>query len=504
MGIGDEMSDAWKRGDWRGALAKGAARMKQVALDMTDLEVKTEEATNNDKWGPHGSLLTELAQASGSREGFREIMGVLDERFKTAAAHPEKWRLAYKALLVLEHLVKHGDGRVVDDLRRDGPMRTFLKLTKFDYKDADMRDHGLNVRNRAQLLRDLLQNPDRIREEREKARSTKGKYTGVSSSAMLSSGGGGGFGSSDRSGPAAASQWDSQPAVDVSAPKPAAGAAFAAFPEPAAPAAAAAGGFEAAFDPPAFAAPAPAAGGPQKKSLSQTKVNSQISAGLSNAFGQMSAPAPPAPAAAAPAGGAWAAFGAEPGPAAPAVPAAVDPFAAINTAPAPAASVDPFAALSAPAAPAAADPFVPAAPAAAPAIDVFQLTANATPANPFANGAPAAAAPAGFGAFPPPAAAGAGGFGAFNNPAPAAMPPQQPAMGMGMGMPPPQPMGMGMPQQQPAMGFNAMAPQATGGMDTMFMSGPGMNMNAPTVAVTAPSVPPPAANKPDPFADLLK
>ena len=56
MGIGDEMSDAWKRGDWRGALAKGAARMKQVALDMTDLEVKTEEATNNDKWGPHGSL----------------------------------------------------------------------------------------------------------------------------------------------------------------------------------------------------------------------------------------------------------------------------------------------------------------------------------------------------------------------------------------------------------------------------------------------------------------
>ena len=69
---------------------------------------------------------------------------------------------------------------------------------------------------------------------------------------------------------------------------------------------------------------------------------------------------------------------------------------------------------------------------------------------------------------------------------------------------PPQPMGMGMLQQQPAMGFNAMAPQATGGMDTMFMSGPGMNMNAPTVAVTAPSVPPPAANKPDPFADLLK
>ena len=43
MGIGDEMSDAWKRGDWRGALAKGAARMKQVALDMTDLEVKAEK-----------------------------------------------------------------------------------------------------------------------------------------------------------------------------------------------------------------------------------------------------------------------------------------------------------------------------------------------------------------------------------------------------------------------------------------------------------------------------
>jgi epsin len=33
------------------------AQVKQMALNLTDLEVKVEEATNNEPWGPHGSVM---------------------------------------------------------------------------------------------------------------------------------------------------------------------------------------------------------------------------------------------------------------------------------------------------------------------------------------------------------------------------------------------------------------------------------------------------------------
>lgn len=45
------------------------------------------------------------------------------------------------------------------------------KLTSFQHKDANGRDWGLNVRQRAKELAALVTDPDRIRAERQKARS---------------------------------------------------------------------------------------------------------------------------------------------------------------------------------------------------------------------------------------------------------------------------------------------------------------------------------------------
>ena len=154
------------------------------------VQMKLEEATNNDPWGPHGKLLAEIAAATYDYEGYMEIMSSLDARFQKAIAKPERWRLAYKSLLVLEHMAKHGDARCVDGLRKEGAMRTLGRLAEFKYVDpASMKDHGINVRNRAELLRDFMQDPQRILEERTKARANRGKYTGVAST-----GGGEGLG----------------------------------------------------------------------------------------------------------------------------------------------------------------------------------------------------------------------------------------------------------------------------------------------------------------------
>ncbi|KAK7718664.1 Epsin-3, clathrin recruitment and traffic between the Golgi and endosome [Diaporthe eres] len=116
-----------------------------------------------------------------------EIMPMIYRRFTEKAA--EEWRQIYKALQLLEYLIKHGSERVIDDARSH---LTLLKmLRQFHFIDQNGKDQGINVRNRAKELTDLLGDVDRIRAERKKARANKAKYTGVEGGAGL----GGGFSS---------------------------------------------------------------------------------------------------------------------------------------------------------------------------------------------------------------------------------------------------------------------------------------------------------------------
>jgi epsin len=102
----------------------------------------------------------------------------------------EEWRQIYKALQLLEYLIKHGSERVIDDARSH---ITLLKmLRQFHYIDQNGKDQGVNVRHRAKELAELLSDVDRIRAERKKARANKGKFTSMQ--------GGSGFGSGSRYG----------------------------------------------------------------------------------------------------------------------------------------------------------------------------------------------------------------------------------------------------------------------------------------------------------------
>lgn len=113
-------------------------------------------------------------------------------RFTEKAA--EEWRQIYKALQLLEYLIKHGSERVIDDAR--GHITLLKMLRQFHYIDQNGKDQGINVRNRAKELAELLSDVDRIRTERKKARANKAKYTGVEGGSMggFSSGSGSGSG----------------------------------------------------------------------------------------------------------------------------------------------------------------------------------------------------------------------------------------------------------------------------------------------------------------------
>ena len=108
-----------------------------------------------------------------------------------------------QALQLLEFLVKNGSERVIDDARSH--LSLLKMLRQFQYIDQNGKDQGINVRNRAKELAELLSDVDRIRAERKKSRANRNKFSGVEGGSGLGggfSGGGGGsryggFGSED-------------------------------------------------------------------------------------------------------------------------------------------------------------------------------------------------------------------------------------------------------------------------------------------------------------------
>ncbi|KAG8733854.1 Epsin-3, clathrin recruitment and traffic between the Golgi and endosome [Ceratobasidium sp. 423] len=167
---------------------------KNMVLNVSEMEGKVREATNDDPWGASSTLMQEIAQGTFNFQHFNEIMPCIYSRFMEKEA--SQWRQIYKALQLLEYLIKHGSERVIDDARSHISMIKMLR--NFHYIDDKAKDQGINVRNRAKEIAELLSDVEKIRSERRKAKTNRNKYTGTGSDGLsFSSGGGryGGFGS---------------------------------------------------------------------------------------------------------------------------------------------------------------------------------------------------------------------------------------------------------------------------------------------------------------------
>ncbi|KAF2002132.1 ENTH-domain-containing protein [Amniculicola lignicola CBS 123094] len=156
-------------------LKAGFRKAQNAVMNYTEMESKVREATNNEPWGASSSLMQEIANGTFNYQQLNEIMPMIYKRFTEKAA--EEWRQIYKALQLLEHLIKHGSERVIDDARSHVSLLKMLR--QFHFIDQNGKDQGINVRNRAKELADLLGDVERIRTERKKARSNRNKFGGV-------------------------------------------------------------------------------------------------------------------------------------------------------------------------------------------------------------------------------------------------------------------------------------------------------------------------------------
>lgn len=94
-----------------------------------------------------------------------------------------------QSLLLLNYLVRNGSERVVTSSREH--IYDLRSLENYTCIDEFGKDQGINIRHKVRELIDFIQDDDKLREERKKAKKNKDKYVGLSSEAMGMKFGGG-------------------------------------------------------------------------------------------------------------------------------------------------------------------------------------------------------------------------------------------------------------------------------------------------------------------------
>uniref|UniRef100_A0A3Q3A4B5 Epsin 2 n=1 Tax=Kryptolebias marmoratus TaxID=37003 RepID=A0A3Q3A4B5_KRYMA len=150
-------------------------QMKNVVNNYSDAEKKVREATSNDPWGPSSSLMSEIADLTYNVVAFSEIMNMIWKRLND---HGKNWRHVYKALTLLDYLIKTGSERVALQCKEN--IFAIQTLKDFQYIDRDGKDQGINVREKSKQLVVLLKDEDRLKGERSQALKTKERMAQVS------------------------------------------------------------------------------------------------------------------------------------------------------------------------------------------------------------------------------------------------------------------------------------------------------------------------------------
>lgn len=152
-------------------------QMKNVVNNYSEPEKKVREATSNDPWGPSSSLMSEIADLTYNVVAFSEIMSMIWRRLND---HGKNWRHVYKALTLLDYLIKTGSERVALQCKEN--IFAIQTLKDFQYIDRDGKDQGINVREKSKQLVVLLKDDDRLKGERSQALKTKERMAQVATS----------------------------------------------------------------------------------------------------------------------------------------------------------------------------------------------------------------------------------------------------------------------------------------------------------------------------------
>ncbi|XP_043828141.1 epsin-2-like [Dromiciops gliroides] len=127
-------------------------QIKNIVINYSEAEIKVQEATSNDPWGASSSLMNEIAFLTYDVVPFSEIMNMIWKRLND---HGKNWRHVYKALTLLDYLIKTGSEQVAQLYQ------------------------GINVREKSKQLVSLLKDDEQLKIERAQALKTKERMAQV-------------------------------------------------------------------------------------------------------------------------------------------------------------------------------------------------------------------------------------------------------------------------------------------------------------------------------------
>lgn len=137
-------------------------------------------------------MLNEIAAETGDYEKYGIIMPIIWQALETDG---RSWKQTFKALSLIDFLIKNGSERVIEASR--DKLYKIKCLQDFTYYEGNM-DKGSGVREKSKQIVELLGDNELIRSEREKARALRNKFSGISGgSSSNNSYGGQGSGSND-------------------------------------------------------------------------------------------------------------------------------------------------------------------------------------------------------------------------------------------------------------------------------------------------------------------
>ena len=128
--------------------------------------------------------MSEIADLTYDGVAFSEIMPMIWKRLNDQG---KNWRHVYKALVLLEYLMKTGSEHISQNCKQN--IHAIERLKEFQYFDEN-KDHGINVRGKAKSLVSLLKDEERLKTERVRALRAKERFaqstTGISKDSLVS------------------------------------------------------------------------------------------------------------------------------------------------------------------------------------------------------------------------------------------------------------------------------------------------------------------------------
>ncbi|XP_024981110.1 ENTH domain-containing protein C794.11c-like [Cynara cardunculus var. scolymus] len=146
---------------------KEKIKTARLALtDVTPAQLLVEESTNGNPWAPDARTLKMISKAAFEIDDYWRIVNVLHNRLVRFDA--KNWRISYKAVVVLEHLLTHGPESVAEEFRTHKDV--MQQMTNFQYIDEKGFNWGLNVRMKSERILKFLNESSALKEERSRAR----------------------------------------------------------------------------------------------------------------------------------------------------------------------------------------------------------------------------------------------------------------------------------------------------------------------------------------------